>query len=212
MALTFNQYNISFSEKLILWTPPKTASTFLIFIFQHFDFYTVKSDPTFNFINEKNQNLKHIHDCEIPASNQYKVICSIRNPYDMILSGYYYHLDTENKKSEDYPFQEYYFSQKNKWDHYMWNECLQKCEKKLPDYFIRKESIYEDLIRIDYVRNHLLNTSGMLVDLCKKKMNVGKSRPLNEKNMTFEIAELIHSQYKLFFDYGGYEFDSWKNY
>lgn len=212
MALTYSQYNLSFSEKLVLWTPPKTASTFLIFIFHHFDFYTVKSDPNFNSILEKNQNLKHIHDCEIPGSKNYKIICSIRNPFDMILSGYYYNLDTESKTTEDYSFEEYYLGEKNKWDHGMWYDCLKKCEKRLPDYFVRKESIYDDLIKIDYVRNHLLNTSGLLKQLCNKKMNVGKSRPKGVKVMTEDIANSIYSQYKLFFDFGGYDFESWREY
>jgi hypothetical protein len=43
-----------------------------------------------------------------------------------------------------------------------------------PDYVLRVETLYEDYIKIPFVRNSLLNTSGILKDLCSKKMNRSK--------------------------------------
>ena len=82
---------------------------------------------------------------------------------------------------------------------------------KTPKYFLRVENLYHDYIQIPFIRNSKLNKSGLLYELCNKKLN---SNSKNIKSMkeyyTQDMADYIYTNFKHYFDLLGYDKDSWK--
>jgi hypothetical protein len=74
-----------------------------------------------------------------------------------------------------------------------------------PDYLIRTENLYEDILKIPFIRDSDLNTSGILKNFCDKKINQSYNQLNPEEYLTPRIKEHIHSLCSDHFDLFGYE-------
>jgi hypothetical protein len=95
IALTYSDIH-----KSILWTPPKTGSTHASFMFTHFEFGTKYfNKETFELVNNRpTAMVGHHHNCIITDQlKDYDVICTTRNPYSRLLSGFFFYNRNTNR-------------------------------------------------------------------------------------------------------------------
>jgi uncharacterized protein (DUF927 family) len=82
---------------------------------------------------------------------------------------------------------------------------------KIPKYFLRMEYLYYDYTQIPFIRNSKLNKSGLLYELCNKKIHSKKQevKSLSEY-YTEDMADYLYKTIKPYFDLVGYDKDSWR--
>lgn len=207
-------YTYSSSEQCYLWTPPKTGSNHANFVFNFFDFGSLVFRNSDNLVFfEPSQNIiMHSHQFNVlPDHSFYKIICTARNPYTRLYSMYN-HL---NKLDNLYQFSLLGFKnfvmntdQNNpKYldiQSILDNFFTEVTGPKIPDYFIRQENLYEDYLKIPFVSASTLNTSGLLQEICSKKMNT-RAPYLNISDyVDQELQEFISTKYGFYFDLLGY--------
>jgi hypothetical protein len=211
MAEQKNRYTITYSEKekMVLFLPPKTGTVHATFIFNHYDFTT----DVYDYETEeyyKHHGVLHHHNMTMPQKYEsYSLICTARNPYSRLVSAY-----NSSKKTSFFsgkPIEEFknYFS-KN-FDNgfpYILDEFSNEV---IPKYFLRVESLYHDYIQIPFIKNSKLNKSGLLYELCNKKIHAtyDNSAVLDEY-FTEDMADFVYTRFKSYFDLVGYDKDSWK--
>lgn len=211
--------NITYSEKekMILLLPMKTGTIHATFIFQHFDFITEHYELKTNKVLDKLDSVIHHHCMNIPQRYEdYSIICTARNPYSRLVSAYNNsRIITEINKPSDENFKNHFLKKKidtgyqsdNGFpygrDSFLYNET--------PKYFLRVESLYHDYIQIPFIRNSKLNKSGVLYELCNRKIHTTptKRKPLKEY-YTQDMADFVYDKFKSYFDLLGYDKDSWK--
>jgi hypothetical protein len=195
--------NVSEKNKTFFWLPPKCASTSLSWVLSYFEFSSIAIDVDTNEIQRISLNQTHYGHSMIYPSNYSELtfVCAVRNPYHRTLSMYKSH-------SKDLSV--------NNFENFI-NEKLLKNEnlntlkitglftKKIPDYYIRTENIYEDLIKIPFIGESELNTSGVLKTFCLKKMNMSFNQPNPEEYLTPRIKETIYEIFSEQFELFGYE-------
>jgi len=82
---------------------------------------------------------------------------------------------------------------------------------KPPKHILRLEHLYDDYIQIPFIRDSKLNKSGVLYELCKKKMHSKKQETKSLKEYyTQDMADHLYETFKPYFDLTGYDKDSWK--
>ena len=79
-----------------------------------------------------------------------------------------------------------------------------------PDYFVRTENMYEDYSKIPFVRNTDFFESGMLKELCEKKINENPYKADWRDCYTQETADLVSYNSQEYFKIFGYDRNSWK--
>ena len=211
--------NITYSEKekMILLLPMKTGTIHATFIFQHFDFITEHYELKTNKVLDKLDSVIHHHCMNIPQRYEdYSIICTARNTYSRLVSAYNNsRIITEINKPSDENFKNHFLKKKidtgyqsdNGFpygrDSFLYNET--------PKYFLRVESLYHDYIQIPFIRNSKLNKSGVLYELCNRKIHTTptKRKPLKEY-YTQDMADFVYDKFKSYFDLLGYDKDSWK--
>jgi hypothetical protein len=209
-----NYYALTYSDvnKSILWTPPKTGSSHATFIFNHFDFITEFYDKeTSEILKEKRTNIiTHHHNCV--TTNQfsgYDVICTTRNPYARLLSGFFYLTSIEKTELNVQNFRKFFAKEVTE------PKILHDAfygYSKIPKYFLRTENLYEDYIKIPFVRESKLNQCGLLFDLCNKKLNVGRHSVPTKDFFTMDMIDYLYDNFRNLFDIDGYEKDSYKHF
>jgi hypothetical protein len=204
--------NITYSdkEKMVLLLPMKTGTIHATTIFNHFDFttdiYNMKTEEVVYQFN----SVSHHHCMIIPQRYEdYSIICTARNPYQRLVSAYN-NLKTTTESNK--PFTENFKSYFSKnidngfpltQDNFFYN--------KTPKYFLRVESLYYDYIQIPFIRNSKLNKSGLLYELCNKKIHKTSIEKKSLKEYyTEDMADLVYNKFKTYFDLLGYDKDSWK--
>lgn len=144
---------------------------------------------------------------------QYDVYLNIRNPYTLTISNWknnqhkLYGLsfsDFVKKYKGEYPFvrnpqqMDYVEHSKNK-----------KIKK-----IIRQENLYDDLISIEFIKENENLLKKKLFDI-KNKVRVfrgEKTRKLVSDNLyDKDLADIIYYNRKKFFEFGGYDKNSWEN-
>jgi hypothetical protein len=210
--------NITYSEKekMILLLPMKTGTIHATFIFQHFDFITEHYELKTNKVLDKLDSVIHHHCMNIPQRYEdYSIICTARNPYSRLVSAYNNsRIITEINKPSDENFKNHFskkidtgYQSDNGFpygqDNFLYNET--------PKYFLRVESLYHDYIQIPFIRNSKLNKSGLLYELCNKKIHKTPTitKPLKEY-YNQDMADFVYNKFKSYFDLLGYDKDSWK--
>lgn len=213
--------NVSHKHKIIWFAPEKTATKELSKFLKNFDFEFKKdlkipcsfyNDQPFYCSNEIkfDKNLKN-----------YKILLSTRNPYDRIVSL----------------FINYAFSgkiaitkqNKNSFKKYVWRFLHTYCKldnknidviegfiKKWdlstfkPDYFVRTESIIEDLSNIDFIKEDDLWKKGIYEEYFKK--NTVKNYHFSDFYDIYS-AKMVFDFYKnhfLYFEYDPFSFTNEK--
>jgi hypothetical protein len=203
-------------EKMILLLPMKTGTVHATFMFNHFDFISETYEFKTEKVLKKLDSVIHHHSMNIPQRYEnYSIICTARNPYSRLVSAYnnskivaelnkpslenfksYFSraIDNEYQSANGFPFGE---------DRFLYNET--------PKYFLRIESLYHDYIQIPFIRNSKLNKSGVLYELCNKKIHTTPiKRKLLKEYYTEDMADFVYNKFKHYFDLVGYDKDSWK--
>lgn len=172
--------NISEENKVFLWMIPKTGSYHSHLVFSHFDFVTFST----NKHQLRGRFFSHNHFTDLfPNHENYKLICTARNPFTKIISEFKFNLGDLTKHNQ-INFQRYFEELSNR----NFYNFFKLTEKRIPDYFIRIENLWSDYNKIPFVKNSKLNQSGLLYDLCKKKMN---STIQTEKEQDFYTKDMI---------------------
>lgn len=183
--------------------PMKTGSTLLMWILSHFDFiiYTrhEKSDGSYrDFVNDSHAIS---HDCYVPEEIiNPKTIMSVRNPYTRLLSHFFF---SQRANTFDNPTPQEFTSFLLKLGENNRNSRILNAGLNIsPTHLIKQENLYDDLIKVDFIRYSDLNTCGILKTMCSKKLNtsnyaVNKSEFLNDYNKSL-IYELMKQHFEKF--------------
>lgn len=206
------KYNITFSEKekMILFLPGKTGTMHASFIFNHFDFTTHLYDSqTEELVMDYNAVIHHHDLITIKKFENYNSICTARNPYTRLVSAYYN--TKKNGESVGKPIEDFksYFSKNIEDGGFFHKNGF--FFKETPTFFLRVENLYHDYIQIPFIRNSKLNKTGILYDLCNKKIHSNSENNKSLKELyTQDMADYVYNRFKSYFDMLGYDRNSWK--
>jgi hypothetical protein len=196
-------------ERLAVFLPPKTGTIHATFILNHFNFKTNIYGKDDDLILEEDYIVHH-HNQLIPKGYEdYDVIYTTRNPYTRLLSMYSYQKKiTKFDLPYTKTFKEYFADSANN----LWSQIDYGFSFiKPPKYILRMEHLYHDYTQIPFIRDSKLNKSGVLYDLCEKKIH---AKPQDTKSLreyyTQDMADHVYETFKPYFDVTGYDKDSWK--
>lgn len=193
---------ISKKYNSFVWLPSKTGSNTLSWILSFFEF------DMFKIIDGKlilsYEGLTHFgHETHLPPEHEkLTFICSLRNPYERFFS--FFKLSCRNRPEL---LTEENFRKFLDYEFYNVNSTIHKSknifESRIPDYLVRTENLYSDLIKIPFIRESKLHKSGILEDMCNMKKNKGLDLNSDEY-LPNEYRELIYKEYQKHFILGGY--------
>ncbi len=195
----FSNTNNSF-----VWFPIKTASTLASWIFAHFDFGLYFYVDEISEFKKITNDLSHFgHSLSLhPNHENMSFICTMRHPYNRVLSLYKSTVSpfSDNLSSENFDkFIDYSFYKRN-----LFRDNNVFSDRK-PNFIIRSESFYEDILKIPFIKNSKLHQCGILEEMCSKEIN--KSFDLENENefLTHEIKNKIYKFFEPHFELFGYE-------
>lgn len=195
-------YTISEKHNAFVWLPPKCATNFISWVLAYFEFSSIAMDTETNQIHRimPNQSTHFGHSTILPPNHEeLSFICAIRHPYHRILSMY----QSQVKDPSVGDFEKFIDERIIK------NNLLFKFSSSFndrnPDYLIRTENLYEDIMKIPFIKDSDLNSSGILKNFCDKKINKSYNQLDPEEYLTPHIKEIIHSISSDHFDLFGYE-------
>ena len=209
--MKIQSYTISEKHKTFIWLPPRCATNFISWVLAYFEFSSVLIDTEINEIQTIRPNQStHFSHCTIFPQNHEELsfICAIRNPYHRVLSMYQslfehpYYSRNQHKSVENF---EQYVNDRIVKDKSLWFEFSSSFKDRSPDYLIRTENLYDDILKIPFIRDSDLNSSGILKNFCDKKINQSYTQLNPEEYLTPRIKEIIHSLSSDHFDLFGYE-------
>lgn len=196
--------NLSETHKVFIWLWDKTATTHMINVLSNFDFKYYKFNKGEKSLHRP--KIYHNHNCFLfPGHENYKLLVSVRNPYTKYLSSFRY--ETKNQiVLTSQTFQQYLENVVHKENNF--NCC--SFHHRNPDYYVRVEKMYEDYQRIPFIENSDFNRFGKLKELCQKKINFNP--PLNDWRdfYTPQLADLVYYSSQNYFEFFGYDKNSWK--
>jgi hypothetical protein len=199
--------NISDKYKTFVWTPERTGSNHFTNIIRKLGFksHFFENDKLF-----KVDGLQLSSHCKFFENHwDYSFILSTRNPYSNYMSfaavGYMSFTLENQKIVRERIEREFQFP-------LIPGNCCHCFHIRTPDYFVRTESLYEDYLKIPFIKNHEINLSGELERLCKEKINSSPSVIENywKKFYDQDMADLVYYNNINSFELFGYSKDSWK--
>jgi hypothetical protein len=214
--------NISFEHKIIWWAPERCATKATAHIFQQLGF-----ESYYSTIDNKQIPDYHSHSIVIPEEySDYKVICSIRNPYDRVLGLFktmtnvgksmVYTKDTHDNfmvNYENFLNEVFVFAKIKETNGF--GEKLEKIfmkdfiakysfEDKIPDYFIRSENLLEDISKLEFVNDSGLWKSGYIQEYLTNNKYINLRPYKFDTVYTNKSAKLVFEYYKKHFFLCGY--------
>jgi hypothetical protein len=196
-------YTISEKHKAFVWLPPKCASNFISWVLAYFEFSSIALDTETNQINKIRTNLStHFgHSTILPPNHEELLfICAIRHPYNRVLSAY--QSLAENPSVDDF---KKFIDERVNIHNSPWFKFSSSFKDRSPDYLIRTENLCEDILKIPFIKNSDLNSSGVLKNFCERKINKSYHQLNPEEYLTPNIKEIIHNLSSDHFDLFGYE-------
>lgn len=196
-------FTLSKKNNCILWLPPKAATTLLSWILFHFDFHNYFLDTETNELVQEEKFLIHLgHNMQLPPNHlSMDLLCPVRNPYDKVISFTKMHVQNKEDFSRE-------FFEKNL-ENLLLNpksllfQSSKIFDQRIPNFIIRAEKIYEDLIEVPFIRNSKLNSCGILEDMCTNKLN--ETFKIDRENiLTTDTREIIYQTFKKEFELFGY--------
>jgi len=209
--------NVSHKYKVIWWAPERTATKLLTQIFKHFEFEYPENKKK----NKKLGEPYHSHELGIPEGcEDYQIICSVRNPYDRVLSLYknfttvglnaLYTRDTKSDfvKRFDHFIKELYIYaiEQKKIENLEREVPVRNLISKMnftttiPNHIIRMENLVDDLEKIDFVRDSEMWKSGSFHELIQNNPFIRRKPYGYNEVYTFGSAKKVYDfQKKLFF-------------
>ena len=198
-------YTISEKHKTFVWLPAKCASNLLSWVLAYFEFSSVAMNTETNQIHNIRLNQSsHFSHCTIlpPNHEELLFICAVRHPYHRVLSMFQSQFDGHLTVENFEKFIDERLTYNPRGPIFKFSEML---HDRSPDYLIRTENLYEDILKIPFIRDSDLNTSGILKNFCDKKINQSYNQLNPEEYLTPRIKEHIHSLCSDHFDLFGYE-------
>jgi hypothetical protein len=196
-------YTISEKHKAFVWLPPKCASNFISWVLAYFEFSSIALDTETNQINKIRTNIStHFgHSTILPPNHEELLfICAIRHPYNRVLSVY--QSLAENPSVDDF---KKFIDERVNIHNSFWFKFSSSFKDRSPDYLIRTENLCEDILKIPFIKNSDLNSSGVLKNFCERKINKSYHQLNPEEYLTPNIKEIIHNLSSDHFDLFGYE-------
>lgn len=201
---------LSLTHKAFLWLPPKTASNTVSWILGHFDFNSYFWYNN-NFVEVRKDSTHFSHEFNYPPNHEeLSFICTFRNPYERIFSLFKMISNVTMK----FPIEDFTYPSKDKFkdffEKHIKNENFDRRIKppkfhlRKPDYLIRTETFYEDLLAIPFIRNSKLYECGILQEMCEKKINQSYTSNFDDF-MDEEMKDWIYTNYKDEFELGNYK-------
>lgn len=195
--------NISDKENFFLWLWDKTGTSLSKKILSNFDFYFYGfKDGQRKLISNE---ITQLHVCKLfPGHEQYKMLATVRNPYIRLFSSYCMGYNFEVKNIDDFKkfVENALYLEKN-------FECSLFSERT-PDYFVRVENVFEDYLKIPFIRRSSLYQNGKLYEICNSKVNPSNHsldwRDFYDKS----LADLVYYGTQSYFELFGYDKNSWK--
>lgn len=196
---------VSDKHNSFVWTPMKTASSHVSFVFSFFDFVTYTKNINTNVIvSQSSEFLNFGHSFSLPDGHENMTfICSMRNPYLRVFSLFSRRFLNPQNKPEISEFEDFF------------NETIEvepeftktanMFEDRVPDYILRSENLYEDYLKIPFVYESKLNQCGILEDICNRKINIGLGTLAPEIYLTESVKTKIYRMFQPHFELFGYE-------
>jgi hypothetical protein len=144
-------HTISEKYDSFIWLPPKCATHLLSWVFTYFEFSSIALDKETNKILHVALNqITHLgHNTSFPPNySDLSFICATRNPYERALSFYQFS-GLHNQKSLS-GFENFIRERLSKDLFFNYTDLF---KVKKPDYIIRTENLYEDLIKIPFIKD-----------------------------------------------------------
>jgi hypothetical protein len=180
----------------------KTGSVTASWIFTYFDFFTYTRNLYENneYSEFANPALSMVHSYYIPTEVENpEIIITARNPYDRVLSRFLFTwTKNELPTVEDFDLHITKSIENN-------NPMYVMPDHIKPTYVIHLENLYEDYMKIPFVVDSKLNSSGILKEVIYKKINETRFKVDKNKFLTDKNKELIYNLMKNQFDLFGYE-------
>jgi hypothetical protein len=202
--MKIDTYTISEKHKTFVWLPPKCATNFISWVLGYFEFSSIALDTETNQIQKIRPNLStHFgHSTILPPNHEELLfICAIRHPYHRVLSMYQSH--AENPSVEN--FKKFIDERIVKNYHIPMFKFSSFLKDRSPNYLIRTENLCEDILKIPFIKDSDLNSSGVLKNFCERKINKSYHQLNPEEYLTSDIKEIIHNLSSDHFDLFGYE-------
>ena len=204
--MKIESYTISEKHKAFVWLPPKCATNFISWVLAYFEFSSIQIDTETNKIHtiRLNQYGHFGHSTFLPPNHEeLSFICAVRNPYHRVLSMFQSQFDGQLtvENFEKFINERLTFNSRGP----IFNKFSEILHGRRPNYLIRTENLYEDILKIPFIRDSDLNTSGILKNFCDKKINQSYNQLNPEEYLTPRIKEHIHSLCSDHFDLFGYE-------
>lgn len=195
------------SERMFVWTPPKTASHSSATILPKlgFELYTQEG----KYLKPSSQEIHNHHCVFCNGHENFSFITTMRNPYTMIVP--LFKVPAEREKWTQNNFESFL-------DRLFYGEELPEMyfpcynySVRLPDYIIKVESMFEDYLKLPFVKQTEYYKSGELEKDCSVKQNSSDYTNFDWKSLYNQnIADMVYYNYAQVFELGGYDKNSWK--
>jgi hypothetical protein len=204
--MKIESYTISEKHKSFVWLPPKCATNFISWVLAYFEFSSIQIDTETNKIHtiRLNQYGHFGHSTFLPPNHEeLSFICAVRNPYHRVLSMFQSQFDGQLtvENFEKFINERLTFNSRGP----IFNKFSEILHGRRPNYLIRTENLYEDILKIPFIRDSDLNSSGILKNFCDKKINQSYDQLNPEEYLTPRIKEIIQNLCSDHFDLFGYE-------
>lgn len=197
-------YSYSENHNSFIWTPMKTASSHVSYVFSHFDFITItKNLTTGTIMCHSADNINFGHSLQFPPDHlNMTFICSMRHPYYRVFSLFSRRfIEPKNPEVIDL---ETFFHERIETD-VEFTRTVNMFDSRVPDYILRAESLYEDYLKIPFVVESKLNKCGILEDICNRKINKGLNTLNPADYLTPSVKDKIYKMFQSHFELFGYE-------
>lgn len=204
--MKIESYTISEKHKAFVWLPPKCATNFISWVLAYFEFSSIQIDTETNKIHtiRLNQYGHFGHSTFLPPNHEeLSFICAVRNPYHRVLSMFQSQFDGQLTVENFEKFIDERLTYNSRGP--IFNKFSEILHDRRPNYLIRTENLYEDILKIPFIRDSDLNSSGILKNFCDKKINQSYDQLNPEEYLTPRIKEIIRNLCSDHFDIFGYE-------
>jgi hypothetical protein len=195
---------ISEKNNAFVWLPIKTASSLVSWVLGHFEFDLFFYSQTTNNYKKIISDLSHFgHSTNLPYNHQDMLfICTMRHPYERVLS---YYKSTLPHIYNDFTIEGFnHFLNQSVFCEKSLFDDIHKFNERIPDILIKTETIYDDLLKIPFIKNSKLYECGILEEMCKKKINPSFESERDEYLLSPDIKEKIYNFFKPQFEIFGY--------
>lgn len=172
------------------------------------------------FYNGQDRSFTHTHGFP-EGKKEWPVICNVRNPYSLVVSGYLDILTEYSERGEELTYKDYlvdyYFNPDNMNREEPFFLNIWKDFHKEPDYIIHMETMGDDLRKLPFFNDE--EKMDEVIDTFVKNNIFKNESPFDEYEGQFqkyqrfynqEIADLVYDNMKEYFIKFGYDKDSWK--